>query len=62
MTKRQVPDASLSSKDPAEGDRDMIERELKRQDRAAQGRDAAKENPSEGPSPKSVMDRTKGLP
>lgn len=59
---KMKPDASLSSHEPAEGGRDVIERELKRQDQAARGSSAAKAPEADKVEPKSVMDRTKGLP
>jgi hypothetical protein len=62
------PDTGVFSKEPAEGSREVIDRELKRQ-----GRDRkAEDQPSEGAGDakpeggkaagKSVMDSTKGLP
>jgi hypothetical protein len=66
------PDTGVFGKDPAEGSREVIERELKRQgrDSKAEGRSAGSKDEAGEGKPEAgkagdktgVMDQTKGLP
>ena len=63
------PDTGVYDKEPAEGSREVIDRELKRQgrDEAAQGRSpkgggGEEAGEDDAADPVEVMDETKGLP